>query len=240
MNIEVISEKLLHSACEFQGISQQARMACREQFRRVETSEQNVLRIGVDGMVATLSERISEPIDNVTEESSYQVGLSASFIRSYYIVTELLMNGDLIEGLVLLRKQVEILARILELEERSVALLRGKTPNIKYILTNGTGRVYGHLSEVAHFSTPECAEIMGVNTDGVRFGPSLTPQFHNPAFGYMELSHFTGVRFSQWMLSKLKVWYPKIDLSFEHGLAFLVISNAFDAGVLERKEEPNA
>jgi hypothetical protein len=240
MDIEKISEKLLESACEFQGASTEAREKCREKFRREESNEQNILRIGVDGMVATLSEKIGTPIASVTEESSYQIGLSASFIRSYYLVTDLFMNGDLIEGLVLLRKQIEVLARIIELETTSVAKLRGKTPNIKHILTNGTGRIYGQLSEVAHFSTPESAEIMGVNVEGVRCGPSLNPQFNENAYGYMDLSHFTGVKFAQWMLAKLKEWYPGTDLGFEHDLAIVVIKNAFDAEVLEAIEEPRA
>ena len=145
MDVEKISEKLLGSACDFQGKSLQAREACRERFRREETNEQNILRIGVDGMIATLSEKIATPIAEVTEESSYQIGLSASFIRSYYLVTDLFMNGDLIEGLVLLRKQIEVLARITELEENTVAKLRGKTPNIKHILKNGTGRILFNL-----------------------------------------------------------------------------------------------
>ena len=240
MDIEKISETLLGSACEFQGSSMQARESCRKRYRRGESKEQNTLRICVDGMVATLSENIATPIAEITEESSYQIGLSASFIRSYFLVTDLLMNGDLIEGLVLLRKQIEVLARIIEIESSQVADLRGKTPNIKHILTNGTGRIYGKLSEIAHFSTPESAEIMGININGVRCGPSQTPQFSDAAFGYMDLSHFTGVRFSQWMLGKLTVWYPDMNLNFEHDLAFVVIKNAFDAGVLSMTEEPNA
>jgi hypothetical protein len=122
MDFGKIAEDLLRSACDFQSRSQQARELCREIFRRNESNEQNNLRIDVDGMVAILAEKISEPISKITEESSYQIGLSASFIRSYYLVTDHLMNGDLIEGLVLLRKQIEILARLLELEEKSVPL----------------------------------------------------------------------------------------------------------------------
>jgi hypothetical protein len=240
MNIAEISKKLMQSACDFQAISHEARDKCRDEFRKNESNEQNVLRISVDGTVAALSEKTSHPIMNVSDESSYQIGLSASFIRSYFVVTDHLMNGDLIEGLVLLRKQLELLARIFELEDQKVSALRKKTPNIKYLLINGAGRIYGQLSEVAHFSTPEAAEMLGINSDGVRYGPSLIPNFRESAYGYMDLSHFTGVRFSQWMLGKLRVWHPDMDLSLEHDLVYLAISNAVNAGVLEVSERPNA
>lgn len=83
MDIERISEKLLNSACKFQGASLEARENCRERFSREESNEQNILRIGVDGMVAMLSEKVGTPIAEVTEESSYQIGLSASFIPRF-------------------------------------------------------------------------------------------------------------------------------------------------------------
>lgn len=238
--LKLITEHALRSACDLQGLSLKSREAARNCYRKIESNEQNVLRITVDGLVAAIGFRLNEPIAGLSEEASYQIGLSASFIRTYFLVTDMLLNGDLVEALVLLRKQIEVLARILELEEKNIKELRGKTPNVRNILTNGTGRIYGHLSEVAHFSTPESTELLGVNIDGERCGPSLHPQFQEAQLGYMEMSQFTGIRFAQWMLKKLTSWYPEADFDLEHHIAFLAIESAVNAGVLVVPETPNA
>lgn len=234
------AKHMLQSACDLQGQAIQAREQVRGRYRVRESNEQNVLRIAADGLVGAVARRLDQPINDVNAESSYQIGLSASFIRTYFLVTDLLLNGDLIEGLVLLRKQIEVLARILELEKSAVEELRGKTPNVKHLLTNGTGRIYGRLSEVAHFSTPECTELMGVNVDGSRKGPSLVPQFQEAQFEQMALLHFTGIRFSQWMLRKLVAWYPTADFKLEREIALQAITAAINAGVLAKQELPNA
>ncbi len=234
-----MAEQMLRSVCDVQGNAMEARENTREKFRRKETNEQNILRIAVDGLVASLAAKIDQPINVVNEETSYQIGLSASFIRTYYLATDILLNGDIVEALVLLRKQVESLARILELEDNPAQKLFKKTPNVKHVLTNGTGRIYSALSEVAHFSTPNAAELLGVNQDGDRCGPNLVPQFHESQFVYMEFSHFTGIRFSQWLFGKLSYWYPGIDLEMEAHIAAHAISSALIAGVLDTSEEPN-
>lgn len=233
-----MADQMLRSACDLQGNALVARERTREVFRQKETNEQNILRIAVDGLVASLAAKIDRPVSNVTEEASYQIGLSASFVRTYYVVTDMLLNGDVVEAVVLLRKQVESLARILELEDSPAQDLLNKTPNIKHVFTNGTGRIYGTLPEVAHFATPDAAELLGVNRDGERNGPNLVPQFNDSQFAYMELSHFTGIRFSHWLLGKLPSWYPGIDLEMEVRIAAHAISSALVAGVLKTIEDP--
>lgn len=239
-HFNVSAKHMLQAACELQGCAFQARQHVRDEYRKRVSNEQNVLRITVDGFVSSVTRRLDQSINNLNAESSYQIGLSASFMRTYFLVTDMLLNGDLIEGLVLLRKQIEVLARVLELDQNSVEKLRGNTPNVKHLLTNGTGRVYGKLSEVAHLTTPECTELLGVNVDGIRQGPNLVPQFQQVQFEQMDLSHFTGIRFFQWMLGKLASWYPNSNFELEHCIALQAITAAINAGVLEAPERPNA
>ncbi len=98
-------------ACDFQGHAMQARERCREDFRRAEREEDNNLRICVDGQIAALEGKLSRPMTKVDAAISYQIGVSASFVRTHFIVTDLILNGDLVEAVTLIRKQLESLAR---------------------------------------------------------------------------------------------------------------------------------
>lgn len=240
MNDHIVREAAEHmfrSACDYQGLSLQFREKCNEVFRANESSEQNSLRIAIDGLVAALGARIDKPISKVSPEASYQIGLTASFVRTYFLVTDMLMHGDLVEALVLIRKQIESLARLIELESASVRELEGKTPNIKHVLINGSGRMYGHLSEIAHFATPYTASFLGVNRDGERVGPSMVPIFQESLLVYMEAAQFTGLRFAQWMLGKLREWYPDENFDLEFRIAYIAIQSALKAGVIEEPED---
>ena len=58
-------EGLLAAACNFQGRGMAARDKCREDFRDAEREEDNTLRIMVDGLVASLQDKLSQPIEKV-------------------------------------------------------------------------------------------------------------------------------------------------------------------------------
>jgi hypothetical protein len=42
--------------------------------------------------------------------------LVTSYVRTHFIVTDLILNGDLVEAVTLIRKQLESVARLNELE----------------------------------------------------------------------------------------------------------------------------
>src|SRR4051812_35685488 len=98
------AEQLLGAACEFQGNSHEAREACREQYRRIESNEHNILRILIDGQIGLFAEDVTRKVEKVTSSVSYQIGLSASFIRTHFLVSDFILDGDLVEAFVLTRK----------------------------------------------------------------------------------------------------------------------------------------
>jgi hypothetical protein len=119
-------EQLLAAACNFQGRGMEAREKCREGFRHAEREEDNTLRIFVDGLVASLQDKLSQPIEKVDQAISYQIGVVTSYVRTHFIVTDLILNGDLVEAVILIRKQLESVARLNELDERPLNKLEGK------------------------------------------------------------------------------------------------------------------
>ena len=239
MTSDELSKLLLTSACDLQGEIRQARTNCRETHRKLESNDQNILRIAVDGLLAVLARRMFTKIETVTAEISYQIGLSASFIRTHYLCTDLLLEGEQIEAVVLLRKNLEVLARLIELNDEPLDNLLKKTPNVKHVLVNGTGKIYGHLSEVAHFSTPSATDLLYVTTIDERRGPSLVPVYQNSIAEYIDLSHFLALRFAQWKLQRFAVWHVGADFSAEHEAAFRAIAHAVKVGVLLLPEGPN-
>ena len=146
--------RMLRVTSEFQGQSMEAREKAREEFRDQEREDDNVMRILIDGQMAGVIEKMMYPILIVDEALSYQLSVSASFMRTHFIISDLIMGGDLIEAITLIRKQLESLARLNEIDSAPLEKLYGRTPNISSVLKAGRGQIYGQLSEVAHFSKP--------------------------------------------------------------------------------------
>jgi len=225
-------EQLLRAACDFGGNNMKARAACREKYRAAEKNEENILRILIDGAMATLAMRTTQKIAAVNETISYQLGVSASFVRTHFIVSEMIMDGDLVEAMVLLRKQLESLVRLHELDTKPVGKLEGKVPNIQNVMNKGAGRVYGNLSEVAHFAKPKVTELLHVVENGERCGPSLHPLYSERALACFDLHCYVAIYFLAWFVEKLTAWYPEYVADADKELVGHIAKIAIDAGVI--------
>jgi len=230
------AEKLLTAAVEFQGKSHESREICREQYRKTEKSEENSLRILIDGQISLLAQKVQQKIEDVSPEISYQIGLSSSFIRTHFLATDAFMGGDLVESLVLIRKQLESLARLHELDSKPLQKLAGKVPNIQNVLKGEAGRMYGHLSEVAHFSKPRVAELLHVVEEDELIGPSLMPVFNERCFACLDMNCFIALYFIAWLVAKLPTWYPEYDNTEEQKMIIMAFELALKTGVIRKGE----
>jgi hypothetical protein len=97
------------------------------------------------------------------------------------------------------------------LDHKPLDKLQGVTPNVGMLFQYGGGAMYGHLSEVAHFSKPRVSELMHVIQDGERIGPSLHPVFTEHSFACLDMHHFVGIYFLIWITEKSKEWYPATE-----------------------------
>lgn len=231
------ADMLLRATCDLQGDSFAAREIAREAFRSQESEEENILRILVDGLIAHLAKSLGEMIAESDDKSSYQIGLSSSFIRTHYLVMDCVLNGDLIEAVVLSRKQLESLARLHEIDAKPLNKLFHKTPNISNVLRGESGRMYGHMSEVAHFSTPRVAELLHIVEDGQMVGPSLHPQYTEQSHACSDMEYFVAIYFAGWFVEKLAEWYPSNDYSADKNLLGEAILVALKCGVLRAPED---
>ena len=92
--------------------------------------------------------------------------LLVSFCRTHMLVTDLVRHCELVDAVVLLRKQMELVARIYEIEAVDDAThLEGKTPNIKACLAP-LRRMYGEYSAVAHSAKEGPLSLLGDQLEG--------------------------------------------------------------------------
>ena len=204
-------ERLMKAACDFQAQSHQAREACRDQYRKDEKNDDNIIRVLIDGQIAYLATKTTEKIEQTSPEISYQLVASASFVRTHFVITDMILNGDLVEAATLIRKQLEAVSRLVEIDTIPLDKLVGKTPNIGTLLKQGTGRIYGVLSQAAHSATPDIAEYLHVVEYGDQIGPSLMPRFTDKSSLCSDINSFLALLFLAWLIQKLPSWYPTYD-----------------------------
>lgn len=111
----------------------------------------------------------------------YACDLIVSFTRTYFIAIDLIRQGELIEAAVLVRKQIELLARLHELSANNDldAMIR-KTPNVKS-LTTKLRKLYSSYSEVAHSADPIHLQQLGRIEDERHIWTSVYPQYSENA-----------------------------------------------------------
>ena len=229
---------LLPAACDFQGDSMRAREIARDAYRRAETNEENVLRISIDGLIAQLASNMIKRIENTDEKSSYQISLVTSYIRSHFLINDMILNGDIVEATTLIRKQLESLTRIHELDATPLAKLMKKTPNVINCFKSVGKKIYPHLSEIAHFATPRVGELLHVVKDGDLVGPSLHPRYTKSAHGSFDLQALISIYFLFWLIEKQKSWYPNIDSTSNMAVLHSVFQTALNSGVISNGETP--
>lgn len=143
------------------------------------------LRNELDEYVAHLMFELSGVVWPPGNKSDYLIYLLVTFARSHMIASDLIAGADLIDGAVILRRQMEVMSRLYEVGEApDIATLLQRTPNVRNLRSN-LRRLYGSYSAIAHASDPRNGDLLGngVNSDLV----ALYPRFTKNA--YVALQH---------------------------------------------------
>jgi len=238
--MEAIMERVkdfLPAACEFQAKSMKAREVARDEYLKTETEEENTLRICIDGLVAQLASNMVNKIEETDEKVSYQIALVTSYVRTHFIINDMIMDGDIVEATTLIRKQLESLTRMHECDSKPLLKLMKKTPNVINCFKMPGKKTYPHLSEVAHFATPRVGNLLHVVEDGELVGPSLHPQYVEAAHGCFDLQALVTIYFLFWFIDKQEAWYPEIDKNENMTLLYSTFQIALDSGVIVNDEK---
>jgi len=107
--------------------------------------------------------------------------LVVSFVRTHFIAIDLALQGELVEAATLVRKQLELLARLNELiKVEDVDSLLKRTPNLSSLRTR-VKALYGSYSEIAHSSTTGPLQLLGrTEVDGAVM-TNLYPEYSDYA-----------------------------------------------------------
>lgn len=141
------------------------------------------------------------PVDG--EEGHYSVGLAVSFIRTQFLVVRCAEQSHLIEGATLLRKQIELLARLNQIDDSSKTLERllRKVPDLR-VLKSQVAKLYGSYSEIAHSSVPEHFRLLGSGeTEETSGYLSLYPKFSPNSYVFLTHAGHAFLEFWVWLQS---------------------------------------
>jgi len=139
--------------------------SCRKEAFKVLLAEYPGV-IGVFGRMTSFFTTLSTRLDRVEvsdEQLQYKLLLALSFMRTHICACEHTFNSENIEAAVLLRKQLELIARMREVEVKDLKDLYERVPKV------GFGRpmnvLYGILSKVAHNADLESLDMLGFRMD---------------------------------------------------------------------------
>lgn len=226
-------EDLLKEACEFQGLALQSREKSSEEYRKKETDAEIFIRIVIDGLMVRLAHNMKKKIKNTNEKISYQISLSASYVRTHFIINDMILHSDLVEANTLIRKQLESLTRLHELDAKPLQKLTRKTPNVINTFKAMGKQTYPLLSEIAHFASPKAVELLNVmEQEGDLIGPSMIPIYTDAAHGCFDMQALVSLYFLFWFIGKQKEFYEAFDGKAEERLLLTAFKKAREAGVI--------
>ncbi len=214
-----------------------ARNLALEEYRTHEKPGESLLRILIDGLIAKIqSEQLFKTVNQTDEKITYKMGLSASFIRTHYIINELYMEGSIIEAMTLIRKQFESLTRLREIDKYPLLRLKKKTPNVCNVF-NPTGKmIYPLLSEVAHYGSQSVSDYLTLFESGDRNGYSLLPTFNEGALVCFELNTFMAIHFLHDLIETSISMYDDFEGQYEIGVLKAIFNLALELEVIR---DPN-
>jgi hypothetical protein len=134
----------------------------------------------MDQYVVSILNRFKS-VSGSREIDNYKLALIVSFIRTQLIISEHILNSELIEATVLERKQIELIARLSEIDKKtknkeSIHTLKGKTPNVGNVSEN-LKNMYGMFSEIAHSSKIEPFALLMENLENNTIGYTVLPEY---------------------------------------------------------------
>ena len=98
-----------------------------------------------------------DSIEFAEEKIQYKLLLIVSFMRTHYVINELITYSEIIEASTLMRKQLELIARLKEIDVNELERLDKKVPQMK--------QYYGLWSQVAHNASFDSLDMLGFNME---------------------------------------------------------------------------
>lgn len=236
MKIRKNIEKTVKSLCDLSLDIEKANKKHREEFTAQETEQATDIRMMLDGLISRIYLEINTPIRPSSEETEYQLALGASFIKTHLNLHDLILEGYLIDANTLLRKQLECLARIEELDNKKVDMKSKKTPQIQNVEKGQAGRAYGALSTVAHSGTMDAVTSLLDNYNGDNYKAiTLFSKYTLNSQYCMNTRIYFGICFAKKFLCKIGDWYPSKDCEELMAMLYYISNMAEEEGIVNHE-----
>ncbi len=121
---------------------------------------------GVFGRMVSFFTEFCQRLDGVEigdEALQYKILLAVSFMRTHICVCEHIFRSENIEAVTLMRKQLELIARMNEVDVKDLNELYDKVPNVGF--SRPMNVLYGLMSKIAHNANYESLDMLGYQMD---------------------------------------------------------------------------
>jgi hypothetical protein len=230
------TKEIVDAVLKFEERSSETRKIVNAKFLENEIELHYIFRKTLDGFLILVMENLFGKYDDASEKFLYQLNLTVSYIRTHFVINNLILDGDLIEAYTLIRKQFEKYTRINELDNKPIEKLRGKTPNVINLFGEAGKEIYPELSEVAHFGHPRVSEFLSVETKDGKKGPSIFPTYKESAIICYDRSAYVALYFSAWLVDFVQENNCKYDRKKDIETFLMLEKMALDCNIIRVKE----
>ncbi|MBG6188472.1 hypothetical protein [Flavobacterium sp. CAN_S2] len=230
------TKEIVDAVLKFEERSSETRKIVNAKFLENEIELHYIFRKSLDGFLILVMENLFGKYDDASEKFLYQLNLTISYIRTHFVINNLILDGDLIEAYTLIRKQFEKYTRINELDNKPIEKLRGKTPNLINLFGEAGKEIYPELSEVAHFGHPRVSEFLSVETKDGKKGPSMFPTYKESAIICYDRSAYVALYFSAWLIDFVQENNSKYDRKKDIETFLILEKMALDCNIIRVKE----
>ena len=230
------TKEIVEAVLKFEENSSETRKIVNAKFLENEIELHYIFRKTLDGFLILIMENLFGKYDDASEKLLYQLNLTVSYIRTHFVINNLIVDGDLIEAYTLIRKQFEKYTRLNELDNKPIEKLRGKTPNVINLFGEAGKEIYPELSEVEHFGHPRVSEFLSVETKDGKKGPSIFPTYKESAIICYDRSAYVALYFSAWLVDFVQENNSKYDRNKDIETFLMLEKMALDCNIIRVKE----
>ncbi|MFQ2329830.1 hypothetical protein ACK32Q_10075 [Aeromonas dhakensis] len=216
-NFQNKSEEYLFSRKHFRKLAKIKFLAFNEHAGQLITSSHE--------LVANLTLFVSGKNFRDIENGLYVADLMISFCRSHFIAIDLIFAGELVEAALIIRKQMELIARLNQLSEGlDIETIIRKTPNMKHF-KGSIKRLYSEYSEISHSASPKVMQLLGRIDMGEGMYTPLYPEFHENGYAAMQHLILVVVEYYRWCATFLAKNFTDYDAAHHSSLLKTILDN---------------
>jgi hypothetical protein len=202
------------------------------EYQKEEEERFNSVRSQIDSLMYSFYGRgLNEKVET-DSTLSYQLLLICSYVQSHFLINDLIMNGQYIDSITLIRKQLEILTRLHELDAKPLLKLEKKTPNVINTLGKLGKSLYPFLSKIAHMASTDIEKLLHIVQHGELTGPTPFSEYKKEISRDIFNAHFCiSIYFLAWLIKKQEDLLTK-DYVEENQLLLTLFQECMDLGII--------